>query len=248
MSDSFANWHGLVEISPLERLQQGLGQFDFEKNENARRLALASLFDAIGRLLTTWTLQRVDEEAWLFSITWSDPPSIVADHDLAFELITKIENLLYAELGRPLSPSQPRDGNVMALTQARNRLAALSKRVEFLMTRAADLRMSRQLDDLERNLGERLGAALAVDLERLSTLPVADRPEALDRAMSKHRLLDRLISSKAPEAAKIVAAAGNFLRKIGPFAIQDLLVAGIVNVASPHVWEWLKSNYQGLVG
>ena len=241
---------GLAKIEGAERLEAALTPSFWEDGGpqaivRKRRQATVDLFDAVGRLLACWTQHRVEEEAWLYSITWAEPPSLVRDFDLAFEILSQLEQPLLDEFrGGNTYPTAPAPAQTIPFEMVRPRLAELARRVEYLMSRAADLRLSRQLDDLRSTFADRLAQELLNDLERVATIgDELSRAEALNALGDRLPVLRRLLATPSPATAELVAQVEKRVRasQVAKAFVEHVVIPGTVNVMASGVFEWLKT-------
>jgi hypothetical protein len=102
-------------------------------------LQLEVLHEAIGALLAGWPLEDIEEAAWTFALDgWQRVPPLVAEYDIAF-------HKYYIPL---LEKYRLRNPSEVGLSSLGILFDEFRNRVQFLQTRAADIRLSAQLDRL----------------------------------------------------------------------------------------------------
>jgi hypothetical protein len=121
----------------------------------------------IATLLQDWSSDEVEEAAWEFALVgWQRPLALSRDYDLAFSAYVQ----LFEVAGNPGPGSA-----FFALDAVRHILEELRNRVQFIQTRAADIRLSHQFSRLLEATSERLMPLID------SLLKEADRRTAEER-------------------------------------------------------------------
>lgn len=241
---------GLAEIRGAERLERALTPFLWDEGDpqdrvQKRRRATVDLFDALGCLMACWTQRRVEEEAWLYSITWAEPPSLVCDFDLASELVAQLEHpLLDGFRSGSAYPTAPPEAQAIPVAMVRTRLAELARRVEYLMSRAADLRLSRQLEDIQVAFADRVARELVHHLENASANKDQHaRLEAINTLDARFPVLSHMVETPSPATRAVVSQVETHVRasNVAKAFVEQVVISGSVNVMASGVFEWLKT-------
>jgi hypothetical protein len=168
-----------VDLSGLDEKEITGSSVRSTSLELARRLSA---------FLLAWPLEEVELEAWVFALDgWQRTPPLVQDYDRVFELYVVLVDACSLGTGR-----QEYEG-LDALGQL---VRELRERVQFLQTRAADIRLSGQISKLVEVGIERL----APGIEHLANQ--LENGERRDKALrefatSKYRRLLEAVASQA---------------------------------------------------
>jgi hypothetical protein len=193
--------------------------------------ATADLHVAVSRLLMGWPLDDVEMAAWEFALDgWQRTPPLVSDYDVAFEHYL----VLVRHHGRRNEKVGPGiDALAIVMEELRNR-------VQFLQTRAGDIRISTRFDHLVATGFERLVPSLE---KLLSELQGADRASSAEKLEAYSRtgegaLLASIANAVARRSPEVGAAIAS-LASAGPM-LQQLVSAIPGGVAGNAFYDGLK--------
>lgn len=121
----------------MPKVRIALPQFSVHHN-NVSSVAL-QLRASVSAVLGAWSSEEIEEAAWVFALEgWQTPLELGLDYDRAFNAY-----LLYLERAGVAGPGT---SAFLALESLRHLLEELRNRVQFIHTRAADIRISNQFD------------------------------------------------------------------------------------------------------
>lgn len=130
----------------------------FSVHHNNVSGAALQLRASVSDVLGAWSSEEIEEAAWVFALEgWQTPLELGLDYDRAFTAY-----LLYLERAGVAGVAGSGTSAFLALESLRHLLEELRNRVQFIHTRAADIRISSQFDKF-----------LATTFERV--LPLTDR-------------------------------------------------------------------------
>lgn len=191
------------------RVDEAVSQGTVRMDAVTRAHKLRVLHQSIAALLAGWPLEDVEEAAWVFALDgWQGVPPLSADYDTAFHahLLPLIEGYRQSDQASGLPAV------IMLFEELRNR-------VQFLQTRAADIRLSAQI-------------------ERLTDASIARVEPCLDELL-------RILRTSSPETelrdfersakASLIVALANHVGRLSPEA-----GAALAAMRNERVFEKLK--------
>lgn len=163
----------------------------------------------VAGLLESWTSDEVDEAAWIFALDgWQQPLALGREYDRAYAAY-----LQFLKAAGTPGPSSA----YYSLDSLRHILEELRNRVQFIQSRAADIRLSNHFSRLLDVTGERVLPAVDSLLERLATLDPDSRPAALDDFAERH---GSLLTAFANAVGRRSGAAGAVVLLAEPYFVQ----------------------------
>lgn len=160
------------------------------------RKRLTVLHEVVAALLCGWPLEEVEEAAWAFALDgWQHVPPLVTEYDAAFHR----HYIPLVEMFRAFGAERDLDAIRILFDEFRNR-------VQFLQSRAGDIRLSAQVDRLTDVAFERIEPALD---ELLRVIRMEDPRGSLDAFES------------SPKGTLLVALA-NYVGRFSPRAGASL--------------------------
>lgn len=211
-----------------------------DRDQSTQELA-RDLRAAVAQLLAGWPLEEVELAAWEFALTgWhSGQPPLVEDYDWAYERYLQV-----------LDGSNLDAGNRFGQSMLAALFDEFRNRVQFLQTRAADIRLSASLERLTAVSIERV-IPVVEELSRiLQTSDVAGALEKFEKderggfLVAVDQAIDR-VGAKNPEIGAglkmyrenpIVESTMKLAEKLPSEVAKKLAVAALL-----HLWEVARS-------
>jgi hypothetical protein len=142
-----------------------------------------ALHSRVAALLLDWSSDEVEEAAWEFALVgWQKPAPLSADYDRAFGGYVQ----MFEAAGNPGPGSA-----YFALEALRHILEELRNRVQFIQTRAADIRLSHQFSRLLDVTGERLMPLVESLLKDVGRVAEEEREVLVTQFSERHGSLLR---------------------------------------------------------
>lgn len=172
----------------------------------SKALALRS---SVAGLLESWTSDEVDEAAWVFALDgWQQPLGLGREYDRAYAVY-----LQFLKAAGTPGPSSA----YYSLDSLRHILEELRNRVQFIQSRAADIRLSHQFSRLLDVTGERVLPLLDSLVVQLAMLGPDSRPAALELFADRH---GSLLTAFANAVGRRSGAAGAVVLLAEPYVAQ----------------------------
>lgn len=191
--------------------------------------AAADFHNHLSRFLAYWNMDRVDEEAWALAFEWQRTPPLVADYDYAHLHFLALQNRV-VETKTAIESIRQNAHFTATLEIIKAHMDELRSRVQFLQTRAANIRLSDQVDRIPKVVTQ----MLASPIQELVKLVAAGDREKAKLMVDSNSLLHALVvkAESKPAASGQVEFLGINMSQESRDTIKGLVVGVLANGAT----------------